>query len=93
MTAGCGRWPYFGPTTTLNTAACCVPLTSISTGQRRNKQVAGAAVDLYGSDVHHRQAASADASVACRSLEAQEAGGERHTRCFKDLGLRLLPSR
>lgn len=48
----------FGLTTTLNTAACCATLMSLSTGQNRNEQVVGAAVDLYGSDVHDRSAAS-----------------------------------
>ena len=50
MAAGYGQWPYFGLTTTLNAAACCASLTGISAGRRRNDQVVGAAVYLYGSD-------------------------------------------
>jgi hypothetical protein len=47
-------WPYFGLTTTLKVAAHCASLTSISAGQRPNRQVVDATVDLYGSDALER---------------------------------------
>jgi hypothetical protein len=40
----------FGRTATLNAAADCASVSSISAGQRRNEQIADVAVDLYGSD-------------------------------------------
>ena len=44
------RWPLFGRTATLNAAACCASVSSISAGQRRNEQAADATVDHYGSE-------------------------------------------
>ena len=44
------RWPLFGRTRTLNGAAQCASLSSISAGQRQNEQVAGARGTVYGSD-------------------------------------------
>jgi hypothetical protein len=44
------RWPFFGRQTTLNAAAYCAPVSSISAGQQRNWQVAGARDTVYGSD-------------------------------------------
>src|ERR1700758_4837957 len=43
-------WPYFGLTTTLNTAAYCASLTRISAAQRMSEQVMDAPVDHYGSE-------------------------------------------
>jgi hypothetical protein len=43
-------WPYFGLTTTVNAAASCAAVSSISAGQHRNGQVAGTRDTVYGSD-------------------------------------------
>jgi hypothetical protein len=40
-------WPYFGPTTTLNAAALCAAVSSISAGQQRKRQVVDTHVYLY----------------------------------------------
>ena len=52
------RWPLFGRQTTLNVAAYCAPVSSISAGQQRNEQVVDARDTVYGSDVQDRPAAS-----------------------------------
>ncbi len=43
-------WPLFGRQTTLHAAAYCAPVSSISAGQRRNEQVAGARDTVFGSE-------------------------------------------
>jgi hypothetical protein len=45
------RWPLFGRPRTLNAAAYCAPMNTISAGQQRNGQVAGVCDTVYGSDV------------------------------------------
>ncbi len=47
-------WPYFGPTTTLNAAAYCALVSSVSAAQQTDRQVADAGVALYGSDALER---------------------------------------
>jgi hypothetical protein len=42
--------PHFGLTTTLNAAADCALLTSVSAGQSSDEQVAGTTVDIYESE-------------------------------------------
>jgi hypothetical protein len=43
-------WPLFGRPATLNTAAYCAPVSSISAGHHENRQVAGAHDTVYGSE-------------------------------------------
>ena len=43
-------WPHFGRTRTLNAAIYCVPVSSISAGQRGNGQVADRRDTVYGSE-------------------------------------------
>ena len=43
-------WPYFGHTRTLNAAAYCASMSTVSAGQYRNVQVAGARDTVYGSE-------------------------------------------
>jgi len=43
-------WPYFGLTTTLNAAAYCASMSTVSAGQHRNGQVADERDTVYGSD-------------------------------------------
>ena len=43
-------WPHFGRTRTLNAAIYCVPVSSISAGQRGNGQVADRRDIVYGSE-------------------------------------------
>ena len=43
-------WPLFGRTRTLNAAAQCASLSSVSAGQQRNEQVADACDTVDGSD-------------------------------------------
>ena len=44
------RWPLFGRQTTLNAAAYCAPVSSISAGQQGSGQVADARDTVYGSE-------------------------------------------
>jgi hypothetical protein len=48
------RWPLFGRQTTLNVAANCAPVSSISAGQQRNEQVVDARDTVYGSEGRDR---------------------------------------
>jgi hypothetical protein len=48
--------PLFGHPATLNTAAYCAQVSSISAGHHENRQVAGARDTVYGSDVGRPEA-------------------------------------
>jgi hypothetical protein len=65
-------WPLFGRQTTLNAATYCAPVSSISAGQQRSGQVAGARDTVYGSDGWTRRAITRCVPVAHR---AQSLGG------------------
>jgi hypothetical protein len=58
-TSGFSPWPHFGRTAALNAAAQCATMSGILAGQQLNEHVAATRGDLYGSDAHGRDVASA----------------------------------
>ena len=75
-------WPYFGLTTTLNAAAYCASMSTVSAGQQRNGQVAGTRHTVYGSDAvrwHHGQV-GLDGALARSRQSVQQIGTATHAR-------------
>jgi hypothetical protein len=74
------RWPLFGRPRTLNTAYYCTSVSTVSAGQQRSGQVAGARDTVYGSDDQHAglqpqddQASFSEAEVPPRTSSASGA--------------------